>query len=40
MSSCKMFSHKWDYAAGGTRACKRCGVCERFNTLSSEWQGA
>ena len=23
----------------GTRACKRCGLRERFNTLNSEWQG-
>jgi len=39
MSCSRLFSHKWDYAEGGARACKRCGTEERFNTLKSEWQG-
>ena len=38
MSCSKLFSHKWDYASGGSRACKRCGAREHFNTLNSEWQ--
>ena len=38
MASCKLLSHKWDYAEGGARACKRCGSRERFNSIRSEWQ--
>jgi len=38
MTSCKLFSHKWEYASGGQRACKRCGAREHFNTIHSEWQ--
>ena len=38
MASCRLLSHKWDYAEGGARACKRCGTRERFNSIRSEWQ--
>lgn len=38
MTSCKLFSHKWDYASGGVRSCKRCGSREHYNTIKSEWQ--
>jgi len=38
MTTCKLLSHKWEYASGGQRACKRCGAHEHFDTLHSQWQ--
>ena len=37
MASCKIVSHKWEYAAGGMRTCKRCESRERFNTMNGAW---